>query len=124
MAKAESNIETKPDSQDMNDPVLSMLGVGKHLWKHETGDKFVERLRSEDLMPPPFNHGQGSPAESAAESVWRRIENHQGEEFKTATRLPFTYAVEGAGIWFFRNGRRINRKLTRNQVEKAMRVVP
>ena len=120
MAKADSKIEMKPESDETVDPVLSMLGVGKQLWEDEPGDKFVERLRSEDLVPPPSNHRQVSPAENAPESVWRRIENHQGEEFKTATRLPFTYAVEGAGIWFFRNGRRINRKLTRSQVEKAI----
>jgi hypothetical protein len=32
--------------------------------------------------------------------------------------------VEGAGIWFFRDGRRINRKLTRTQVEAAIARCP
>jgi hypothetical protein len=32
--------------------------------------------------------------------------------------------VEGAGIWFFRDGRRINRKLTRTQVEVAIARCP
>ena len=114
----------KPESDEAVDPVLSMLGVGKQLWEDEPGDKFVERLRSEDLVPPPSNHRQVSPAENAPESVWRRIENHQGEEFKTATKLPFTYAVEGSGIWFFRNGRRIERKLSRTQVDKAIARCP
>jgi hypothetical protein len=57
---------------------------------------------------------------SLVESAWHRIETHQGEEFRTATGLPFTYQVEGAGIWFFREGRRINRKLVRSQVETAI----
>ena len=125
MTKANSSIAMKPESEETTDPVLSMLGIGKHLWKDEPGDKFVERLRSEDLLPPPpFSHRQSSPAESVAESVWRRIADHQGEEFKTATKLPFTYAMEGAGIWFFRNGRRIERKLSRTQVEKAIARCP
>ena len=125
MAKAASSVEVKSESEETIDPVLSMLGVGKHLWKDEPGDKFVERLRCEDLRPPPpFNHRRGSPAENAPESVWRRIENHQGEQFKTATKLPFTYAVEGTGIWFFRNGKRIERKLSRTQVDKAIARCP
>jgi hypothetical protein len=36
-----------------DDPVLAMLGVGKQLWEHEAGDQFVERLRSEEIPPPP-----------------------------------------------------------------------
>jgi len=124
MAKAGSNIEMKPESEKTTDPVLSMLGIGKHLWKDEPGDQFVERLRSEDRPPPPSNSRQGYPAANAPEAVWRRIESHQGEEFKTATRLPFTYAVEGTGIWFFRNGRRIERKLSRTQVDKAIARCP
>ena len=63
-------------------------------------------------------------AENAPEAVWHRIKAHQGEEFRTATRLPFTYEVEGTGIWFFRNGRRIERKLSRAQVEKAIARCP
>lgn len=119
------NIKLKTDSgpSETADPVLLMVGVGKQLWESESGDKFIERLRSEELAPPP-NHPQGLAAEAAPESVWRRIESHQGENFKTATKLPFTYSVEGAGIWFFRNGRRINRKLTRRQVEKAIARCP
>src|SRR6516164_2349179 len=104
---------------EASDPILSMLGVGRQLWNTESGDSFVERLRAEELPLPVGGLPEISP-QNAAEMVWKRIERHQGEEFKTVTRLPFTYAVEGAGIWFFRDGRRINRKLTRSQVEKAI----
>lgn len=119
------NVKLKADSErsETADPVLLMVGVGKQLWESESGDKFIERLRSEELAPP-RNDPRGSAAENVPESVWRRIESHQGEEFKTATKLPFTYEVEGAGIWFFREGRRINRKLTRSQVEKAIARCP
>jgi len=123
MALVNVKLKTDADRVEMADPVLLMLGVGKQLWETESGDKFIERIRSEELTSPP-NDPQGPPAENAPESVWRRIESHQGEEFKTATELPFTYAVEGAGIWFFRNGRRINRKLTRSQVEQAIARCP
>jgi len=120
MKTLESKSEIKQQPQGTNDPVLSMLGVGKQLWKREPGDRFIERLRSEDMPPSPFERRPEVAVENVLESVWHRIKSHQGEEFRTATRLPFTYEVEGAGIWFFRDGRRIERKLTRTQVDKAI----
>lgn len=114
--------ETEDKSQTIDDPVLLMLGVGQHLWKSEPGDQFVDRLRSEDLPPPP--PVEPKLASSLSRSIWTRIEAHQGEEFRTATRLPFTYRVEGTGIWFFREERRVNRKLTQRQVEKAIARCP
>lgn len=124
MTKLESRSTAKQQPRETNDPVLLMLGVGKQLWQREPGDRFIERLRSEDLPLSPLEGRQDAPAEDLSESVWHRIEGHQGEEFKTATRLPFTYAVERTGIWFFRDGRRINRKLTRTQVDKAIARCP
>jgi hypothetical protein len=124
MTKRESTSEAKQRRTETNDPVLSMLGVGKQLWKSEPGDRFIERLRSEDLPPSPFEGQREAPAENALESVWQRIKSHQGEEFRTVERLPFTYEVEGTGIWFFRDGRRIERKLTRTQVDKAIARCP
>ncbi len=115
--QAKENLET-------TDPVLSMLGVGKQLFEHESGDRFIERLRSEDLPASPPSRRLDIRAENAPESVWRRIEGHQGEEFWTARRLPFTYEVEGTGIWFFRDRRRINRKLSRTQVDMAIARCP
>jgi hypothetical protein len=29
-----------------DDPVLALLGAGSQLWEHESGDRFVDRLRS------------------------------------------------------------------------------
>jgi hypothetical protein len=52
------------------DRVLSMLGVGKQLWEREPGDRFIERLRSEDAPPPPSG---GQPRAD-------RIRNGSGEE--------------------------------------------
>jgi len=109
--------------EEINDPVLMMLGVGKELWAEESGDRFVERLRSED-EPPPVGSAARPATQDLAESIWRRIESHQNEEFRTVTELPFTYNVEGTGIWFFRDGRRINRKLTRAQVDIAISRCP
>ena len=124
MTKTDTKSETKHQRHETSDPVLLMLGVGRQLWKREPGDRFIERLRSEDLPPSPFEDRLDAPVENASESAWRRIESHQGEEFRTVTQLPFTYAVEGAGIWFFRGGRRINRKVTRTQVDKAIARCP
>jgi hypothetical protein len=39
----------RQDLVETNDPVLLMLGVGRELWNQESGDDFVERLRSEEL---------------------------------------------------------------------------
>ena len=123
MAKSDIRSETEHKRHETSDPVLLMLGVGKQLWRREPGDSFVERLRSEDA-PPAFEGPLDAPGQNVAESVWHRIKSHQGEEFKTATGKSLTYAVEGAGIWFFRDGRRVNRKLTRTQVEVAISLCP
>jgi len=100
-----------------------MRGVGKHLWELESGDVFIERLRADEPGPPPQN-GRREPAEDLTQAIWRRIEQHQRERFETSRGLPFTFEVEGAGIWFFRDGRRINRKLARGQVEQAIQRCP
>jgi hypothetical protein len=121
MIKPGIKSETEPD--ETSDPILLMLGIGKELWRREPGDSFVERLRSEDA-PPHFEGRLDIPAQNVADSIWDRIKSHQGEEFRTAKRLPFTYVVEGTGIWFFRDGRRINRKLTRTQVGVAIARCP
>jgi hypothetical protein len=52
----------------MDDPVLLMAGVGCHLWEHETGDDFVERLRKEHS---PVAELVNPPAEDLTEAVWR-----------------------------------------------------
>jgi hypothetical protein len=95
-----------------------MLGVGRHLWEIESGDSFVERLRSEDyeMDPPPEPVRQAN----LQEDVWRRVASHEGNLFHTVTGLPFTYKVEGTGIWFFRDSKRVNRKLTRAQFDVAL----
>ena len=50
-----------------DDPVLGLRGVGSQLWEHESGDRFVDRLRSGD--PPPI--GWRAP-EAAAKSDPKR----------------------------------------------------
>lgn len=104
------------------DAVLAMLGVGREIWEKESGDAFIERLRAEESDPPP----PPAPNSDAhlQESVWERIVRHQNQAFNTVTGLPLTYTVEGSGIWFFRDGQRINRKLTRKQVEIAVSRCP
>ena len=116
--------EGRKGAGETDDPVLAMLGVGKQLWELESGDRFVERLRSEDLPAPPPTGRSPSPAEGLPEAVWRRVAKHQGKPFQTVRKLPFTFKVEGAGIWFFRDGKRVNRKLTRTQFEVALSRCP
>ncbi len=123
MIKTESE-GIKIQRAEADDPVLLMLGVGKQLWAQESGDSFIERLRSEVPLPSPFAPPAGAHAPNLSEEAWRRIERHEGDEFHTATGLPFTFKVEGAGIWFFRDGRRIKRKLSRRQVDTAISRCP
>jgi hypothetical protein len=116
--------EIRDQAVGANDPVLAMLGVGRQLWETEPGDNFVERLRSEDLPVPPAIRPSPDPAGNLPDAVWRRIVSKQGEQFQTVRGLPFTFEVEGAGIWFFRDGKRVNRKLTRTQFEVALSRCP
>jgi hypothetical protein len=88
-----------------------MWGLGKEIWAGIDADEYVASLR-EDWEPK---------SETREESAWRRIRDHQGEEFRTVTGLPFTYEVEGdSGICFHRDGRKINKRLGRCDVEKAL----
>lgn len=123
MIKTESKLGRDP-RHEADDPVLLMLGVGKQLWERECGDSFIERLRSETPAASPLIDQHEPTARSLTEIIWDRIQSHQGEEFRTARGLPLTYQVEGAGIWFRRNGRLINRKLTRTQVDVAISRCP
>jgi hypothetical protein len=94
------------------------------LWETEPGDSFVERLRSENPIAPPATTQSHSLVTNPAEPVWRRVASHQGRQFQTVRGLPFTFEVEGTGIWFFRDGKRVNRKLTRAQFEVALSRCP
>jgi hypothetical protein len=92
-----------------------MWGLGKHLWAGVDADRYVDDLRKDSDEEPATRE----------ERVWRHIADHQGEEFHTKKGLPFTYDVEGnSGIWFYREGRRINKRLSRTDVEKAIRKCP
>ena len=62
------------------------------------------------------------------QTVWQRILQLQGQEFKTKTGLPFTYSVEsGTAVWVERNGRIIDQSLGKSnfeQVYSMMQVKP
>jgi hypothetical protein len=92
-----------------------MWGLGKDIWAGVDADEYVNSLR-EDWEP------QRGPRE---EQVWQRITEHQGDEFRTITGLPFTYEIDGnSGIWFYRDRRRIEKRLGRHDVDKAIRRCP
>ncbi len=103
-------------TNDDDDPVLQMWGVGKEIWKDDDGDAFIARERAalDDEL-----EGKG-----AMERVWKRIVAHEGAEFRTAKGLPFTYSVEGNGIWFYRDGQRIEQRLARSEVDQAILLCP
>jgi len=112
------------NGDEVQDQIISMLGVGRSLWEQESGDAFVERMRAEEEAAVPFTAPPKAGEENVTDTIWNRIDNHQGEQFHTVKGLPFTFAVEGPGIWFFRDGRRVNRKLSRRQVDMAISRCP
>jgi hypothetical protein len=58
------------------------------------------------------------------DDVWTRIESHAGQTFNTATGLPFTYQVLGNYLKVTRDGREINRSLSRRNFRKASASMP
>ncbi|MHA7861534.1 hypothetical protein ACX1DX_09215 [Tessaracoccus sp. Y36] len=56
--------------------------------------------------------------------VWRRIEAHAGEVFMTITGLEFTYRVPGQYLRVTRDGKEINRGLSRTNFAKALERMP
>lgn len=58
------------------------------------------------------------------EETWRRIERHSGETFHTITGLAFSYTVPGAYVRIVRDGREINRSLSKTNFAKASMLMP
>jgi hypothetical protein len=56
--------------------------------------------------------------------VWDRIQQYAGAAFETSTRLRFHPTIDGNGIWIIRDGRVINRLLTRDQINRAIERCP
>ena len=56
--------------------------------------------------------------------VWDRIRAYAGEDFHTATGRPFTYATPGNVLLVTRDGREINRSLSRSNFESALHLMP
>ena len=58
------------------------------------------------------------------DAAWERICSHAGEEFLTITGLPFTYAVRGSYLYVIRDGREVNRSLSRSNFATALELLP
>jgi hypothetical protein len=98
------------------DFLLQMRGIGQEIWSDVNSDDFVSSLRSGwERDPNPSN---------IVDRVWRRILASQTETFHTTKGLAFRYAVDGEGIWFHREGRRINMGLARTEVDAAIARCP
>ena len=83
-----------------------MWGLGKHVWVGVDADAYVKE-------------GWEEPPATSEERVWRRIEDHEREEFHSKTALPFTFEIDShSGIWFYREGRRIPMRVSRQDVRK------
>jgi hypothetical protein len=110
---------------DDEDPVLQMWGVGKEIWKKEDGDAFIARERAalDDEMRSK-RPSRPSKTDSLKDRVWKRIVAHEGAEFRTVKDLPFTHSVEGNGIWFYREGKRVPTRLWRGEVNQAISICP
>jgi hypothetical protein len=56
--------------------------------------------------------------------VWERIRTHAGDEFLTVTGKTFTYVTPGNFLRITRDGREINRSLSRTNFEHALILMP
>lgn len=112
------------------DPILSLRGLGKEIWKDVDADAWVNELRSgwdtgSAVSPEPSQSTGIRRSHDDASQIWKRIVENQRSEFRTSRNHPFTYQVEGdSGIWFFRSGRRVERRLWRGEVEAALNQTP
>jgi hypothetical protein len=63
----------------------------------------------------------GAPSRAVTdEIVWERIQRHAGEEFRTKTKVPFTYEVYGDYL----RTTRTDYNLPRGEFEKALTMMP
>lgn len=58
------------------------------------------------------------------EHVWERICRHAGGEFRTVQGLPFTYEVPGNFLVITRDGKEVNRSLSKTNFRKAAEQMP
>ena len=58
------------------------------------------------------------------DEVWPRIVNCSGQSFTTKTGMAFTYATPGQFLRVTRNGREVNRTLSRTNFERALAAMP
>ncbi len=56
--------------------------------------------------------------------MWPRIVQYAGQTFTTATGLEFTYRVAGQFLRVTREGREINRSLSRTNFARALEAMP
>src|SRR5579863_10429373 len=101
-----------------------MRGLGREIWKNVDADAYVRSLRSGWDEPPANVEEAGLRAADKSE-IWRRLIQYQGAEFKTTRGLAFTHRVEGdSGIWFSRQGKLVNMRLSRRELEEALQLLP
>lgn len=58
------------------------------------------------------------------DQVWDRICRHAGQTFRTINGLEFQYFVPGSYLRISRDGREINRSLSRTNFQKAAELMP
>src|SRR4051812_1794491 len=73
---------------------------------------------------PDVDEQQRREVTAEIEAVWQRIQRHAGESFQTTTGLRFTYRVLGNYLRVARNGREINRSLSRTNFARALELMP
>jgi hypothetical protein len=61
---------------------------------------------------------------ASIDEIWSRIERCAGQTFTTATGLEFVYRVPGHYLRVTRDGREINRSLSRTNFAKAAAKMP
>ncbi len=114
---------TTDEKQSPQSLLLRLRGVGRTLWRQAGGaDAYVQHMRDE--FPDVAEGAAPMDLQLRCERAWQRVIEHQGAEFRTASGLAVTHVVDGTGVWFFRDGQRVNRRLSRAQFDEAVRRCP
>ena len=58
------------------------------------------------------------------DTLWERLQAHEGEVFYTITGLPFTYQMENGSLIPIRDGEPVKQSLSRQNFAKALERLP
>jgi len=107
------------DSGPARNPFWELRGIAKDLFRELGGGENFIRQERESFSKAMDERASAFQIEPEFERVWKSIAKHAGEEFRTTTGLVFEYRLAGDSVWIERDGREMNRALSKGQFAKA-----